>query len=130
MSIPNLKSNHIGKKIERIRELKGMKQEALAAKVGLSQQTISKIEQSETIDDDKLERIAEALEITADAIKNFNAEAAVNIIANTVNNHDNSSLVNYYPTFNPIDKIVELYDKLLKEKDEIIEMYKKQQKAS
>lgn len=130
MSVPNLKSNHIGKKIERIRELKGMKQEALAAKVGLSQQTISKIEQSETIDDDKLERIAEALEITADAIKNFNEEAAVNIIANTVNNHDNSSLVNYYPTFNPIDKIVELYDKLLKEKDEIIELYKKQQKAS
>lgn len=32
--------------------------------------------------------------------------------------------------FSSTEKIVELYERLLKEKDEVIEMYKKQQKAS
>jgi transcriptional regulator with XRE-family HTH domain len=47
---------HIGRKIGRIRELRGMKQEALAAELGISQQAISKIEQSADIDDSALER--------------------------------------------------------------------------
>jgi len=35
--------NHIGRKISRIRELRDMKQEALAQAVGMSQQAISMI---------------------------------------------------------------------------------------
>ncbi|MDR3697699.1 helix-turn-helix transcriptional regulator [Mucilaginibacter sp.] len=50
---------HIGRKIGRIRELKGIKQEVLAAELGVSQQSISRIEQSETIEDDKLKQIAQ-----------------------------------------------------------------------
>jgi transcriptional regulator with XRE-family HTH domain len=46
---------HLGRKISRIRELRGMKQETLAAALGVSQQAISKLEQSEYIDDEKLE---------------------------------------------------------------------------
>ena len=41
--------NHIGRKISRIRELRGMKQEALAAALGVSQQAVSTIENSENI---------------------------------------------------------------------------------
>jgi transcriptional regulator with XRE-family HTH domain len=37
---------HIGRKISKIRELRGMKQEYLAAELGISQQMVSKIEQS------------------------------------------------------------------------------------
>jgi transcriptional regulator with XRE-family HTH domain len=44
----------IGRKISRIRELRDMKQDALAQAMGISQQTISLIENSETIDEDKL----------------------------------------------------------------------------
>ena len=33
------KTNHIGRKIARIRELRGMKQDALAEALGVSQQT-------------------------------------------------------------------------------------------
>ena len=40
---------HIGRKISRIRELRGIKQEVLAAELGLNQQAISKIENSATI---------------------------------------------------------------------------------
>lgn len=137
MSIPDTKAKHIGKKIERIREIKGMKQETLASMIGVSQQTISRIEQSEEIDDEKLKQIADALEVPVDAIKGFNEEAAVNIIANNYNGTDNSSAVNFQCHFNPIDKLIELvdenrklYERLLKEKDDIIEMYKTKQKAS
>ena len=47
-------NTHIGRKISRIRELRGIKQEALAAELKVSQQTISRLEQSETIEDEVL----------------------------------------------------------------------------
>mgnify|MGYP001352078519 CR=1 FL=1 len=37
------KTSHIGRKISRIRELRGMKQEALAAELGISQQSVSNL---------------------------------------------------------------------------------------
>jgi len=101
---------HIGRKISKIRELRGMKQETLAAELGISQQAISKIEQSAEVEDEALERIAKVLGLPAEAIKKFNEEAVINIIASTVNNHDQSASVFFNPTFNPIEKIIELYD--------------------
>lgn len=120
---------HIGKKISRIRELRGMKQEVLAAELGISQQAVSKIEQSAEVEEGALEKIAKVLGVTTEAIKNFSEEAVFNIIGNTYNNtsSDNSTLiassVNYQPTFNTIEKIVELYERLLqseREKNEIL----------
>ncbi|WP_394776075.1 helix-turn-helix domain-containing protein [Flavobacterium sp.] len=117
------KPNHIGRKISRIRELRDMKQEALAQALGTNQQAISAIENSETIDDEKLIEIAKVLGVTVEAIKNFSEEAIFNIIGNTINNHDNASMnsnVQYQPTFNPLDKVVELYERLVQvEKDKI-----------
>lgn len=107
-NIPDTKV-HLGRKIKRIREIKGLKQEALAILMGESQQTVSKLEQLEDIDDDRLQKIATALEVSVDAIKNFSEEAAINIISSTL--HDNAGSVNY--NFNPVEKIVELYERLL-----------------
>jgi len=91
-----------------------MKQEALAAELGISQQAVSKIEQSADVEDLSLEKIAVALGVSVDAIKNFNEEAVFNYF-NTFN--DSSSGFNYHCTFNPIEKIVELYN----EKVELLE---------
>ena len=103
---------HIGRKISKIRELRGMKQEALAALLGISQQAISKIEQSEDVEDLALDKIAIALGVTTEAIKNFSEDAVLNIINNTFTSHDTSTLnaINFQPSFNPMDKIVELYN--------------------
>lgn len=105
-------STHIGRKISRIRELRGIKQEALAGELGVSQQTVSRLEQSEVIEDEILEKVAKILGVSVEGIKNFNDEAVLNIISNTFNSHDTSTLnaINYQPSFNPIDKIVQLYD--------------------
>lgn len=118
------KPKHIGRNISRIRELRGMKQEALAIAIGISQQSISNIEGSEIVDDEKLQKIAEVLGVSAEAIKNFSDEAVLNIIGNTL--HDGSFINGnaYNCTFNPLDKVVELYERLVlaeKEKVEYLE---------
>jgi transcriptional regulator with XRE-family HTH domain len=121
-------TNHIGRKIRRIRELRDMKQEALAEALGTNQQAISTLENSETIDEAKLIEVAKALGVTADAIKNFSEEAAINYF-NTFNETVSSSNFGGHNncTFNPLDKLMEvveenkkLYERLLQaEKDKL-----------
>lgn len=121
---------HIGRKISRIRELRGMKQETLATELGISQQAISKLEQSEEIEDNTLEKVAKVLGVSVEAIKNYSDEAVFNIISNTFHNtsSDNSTLIasslNYQPTFNTIEKIVDLYERLLASEREKVEILK------
>ena len=112
---------HIGRKISRIRELRGMKQETLAQELGISQQAVSKLEQSEQVEDEKLEFVAKALGVSAEVIKNFNEEATLNVIQNNYDNAQNN--INYQ--FNPIEKIIELYDALLKSEREKVELMQK-----
>jgi len=124
---------HQGRNIKRFREMPGIKQDALAWELGglafseRSQQKISLLEQRETIEDNILKQIAEVLKLPVEAIQNFDEEQAVNIIANTF--HDTQGLVNYNPTFinNPLEEIrklheekMALYERMLKEKDEMI----------
>ena len=123
-----IKPNHIGRKISRIRELRDMKQEALAQALGTSQQTVSAIENSETIDDEKLAEVAKALGVTVEAIKSFSEDNMINYFNNF---HDtsinNGHFGNNHCTFNPLDKLIEtfhekekLYERLLQaEKDKI-----------
>ena len=98
----------IGRKIGRNRELRGMKQEALAAELVISQKAISKIEQSADVDDESLQKIAKVLGVSADAIKQYSDEATISFIANTYN--DNAASYGHYFNFSPIDKIVTLYE--------------------
>ncbi|GAC1307040.1 MAG: helix-turn-helix transcriptional regulator [Mucilaginibacter sp.] len=101
-----------------------MKQETLASLMGVSQQSISKIEQSAEVEDLALEKIATALGVTADAIKNFTEEAALNYF-NTFNDNSTGAFNNFNCTFNPIDKVVELYERLLQSEREKVELLKK-----
>ena len=124
------KPNHIGRKISRIRELRDMKREALAQAMGISQQTISAIENSEAIEEERLIEVAKALGVTVEAIKNFSEEAAINYFNNIHDNdfsHSNGAIHANNCSFNPLDKLMEaveenknLYERLLQaEKDKI-----------
>jgi transcriptional regulator with XRE-family HTH domain len=111
------KPKHIGRNISRIRELREMKQEALAIAMGVSQQTVSNMENSETIEDEKLLEVAKALGVSAEGIKQFSEEAVFNYFNNF---NDQSSGFNTNCTFNPLDKVVELYERLVQaEKDKV-----------
>jgi len=117
------KPRHIGRNISRIRELRDMKQEALAQAIGVSQQTISTIEGSESIDDEKLKSIAEALGVTPEVIKNFSEDAVFNIIGNTYNDNA-SSAINLGCTFNPFDKLLEAFEENKKLYERLVEAEK------
>lgn len=115
---------HEGRNVKRIREILGIKQDALAAELGLSQQAISALEQKEALDKDMLEKVAKALKVSPEAIKSFNEETTINFISSTFNHHDNSSVYGHY-TFNPVEKVVELYEALLKSEREKIVLLEK-----
>ena len=113
-TIPNQKVHH-GRNVKRLRDILGIKQEHLAFELNLSQQTISNLEAKEVIDNETLSKIASIFKVPVDAIKNMTEESTHNYI-NTF--YDNSqqggfNTHNVSCTFNPIDKVVELYERLL-----------------
>lgn len=121
------KTIHEGRNVKRIREILGIKQDALALELGLSQQAISALEQKEALDKEMIEKIAKVLKVTPESIKTFSEESVINIISNTFTSNDTSTLhaVNYYPTFNALEKVIELYNALLKSEREKIALLEK-----
>jgi transcriptional regulator with XRE-family HTH domain len=123
---------HEGRNVKRIREMLGIKQEALAIDLDMSQQNVSRIEEREALEPELLERIAGILKVPADAIKHFSEEAAINVISNTFQDFRDNAIANAnHCTFNPLDKMVELYERMLqleREKTELMERLVKEMK--
>ncbi|SEJ30455.1 Helix-turn-helix domain-containing protein [Dyadobacter sp. SG02] len=120
---------HEGRNVKRFREMLGIKQDFLAFELGSdwNQQRISLLEQREKIDSDILEQVSAILKIPVEALRNFDEEKAVNVISNTFNDSSMLNAVNNNPTFHPIDKLLQLheekialYERMLKEKDEMM----------
>lgn len=123
---------HIGRNLQRIRVYLGMKQEALAADLGVNQQVISKIEKQEEIEEGFLKRIAEVLGISEEVIKDFDVEKTIFNINH--HNYKDANISEGATTYaivqqiNPLEKIVELYERLLKSEQDKIEILKKYMK--
>lgn len=127
-----------------IRIGRNMTQEYLAVLTGMSQSKISALELQDEIDDETLNKLAAALEVPVDFLKNFEMEEAISSYNANHNdtyeiNQTNSDSAtgnevirqkdvvqqkivekeenNYYP----LDKVTELYERLLKEKEQQIE---------
>jgi transcriptional regulator with XRE-family HTH domain len=132
------KNIHQGRNVKRFREMLGLKQEALALELGddWSQKRISLLESKEVIEPEVLTQIAKALKVPEEAIKNFDEEKAIYNIQNnyegSILNHSSNYQFNNNCTFNPIEKIVSLYDekvalleRLLESEKEKVELLKK-----
>jgi len=109
---------HHGNNVRRLRQILNIKQDTIATELNISQQSWSLLEKKEIIEDETLEKISKVLGIPADVIKNFNEESAVNIIVSTFIANDTSSPCVYQQNNNPIEKITELYERLLKSEQE------------
>jgi len=120
---------HQGRNVKRFREMLGIKQEALAFDLGndWNQKKISMLEQKDVIEDDILNQISNSLKIPVEAFQNFDEEQAVNLIS--CNFSDNAMFNNRIEVFNnnPIEEIkklheekIALYERMLKEKDEMM----------
>lgn len=127
--MPNNKI-HEGHNVRRFREMRNMKQDALAFELGddWNQKKISLLEAKETIDPPILKQIATALNLPVEAFQNLDEEQAVNIIANTFTDFkEGASAINIHPIFNPIEAILKmhdekmaLYERMLKANEEMI----------
>ena len=133
-----LKNTHHGHAIKRFRHTLGIKQEALAAEMRLSQALISTYEQRKVLNDDVIERFAKALNVAPELIKDLEEDPVTLIIENNtfeegsianisnVSEGNNSTITN-----NPLEQILELskektalYERMLeleKEKSALLE---------
>ena len=110
---------HLGRNVQRVREIVGVKQTALAEACGWSQQQMSKLENSEFIDEGTLDIIASQLGVSAEFIKNFREELAIYNIQsyNTFNDHAINSSQHNKPEieYNSNDQLVKLLEKFIEE---------------
>lgn len=113
---------NIGQNIRRIREIKHLKQEAVADALGMSVTAYGNIERGDAdVNFSRLGEIAKALDVTEEDIVTFGST----VYNNTFNNQDNTVVSGQQGTTHidtnnvyTIDK--EVFDKLIKDKDDEI----------
>lgn len=124
-SFSSAEEGHQGRNAQRIRVYLGIKQEVLAQELGLSQPQISVIEKQPVIEESLLLRIANVLGVNPELIKKFNVDRAIYNISHykdsTIHGSNNGSGT-ANQQFNPIDKVVELYERLLTSEREKLEL--------
>lgn len=138
------KNTHHGHAIKRFRHTLGIKQDTLAAELGISQTLVSNYEQKTVIEDDMIEKFAKALSISPALIKELEEDPVTVIVENNTfeqgcigniaayNNIERLENIN-----NPIEQIMELckekqelYERMLeleKEKNALLERLLKKQ---
>ena len=111
-------SKHLGRKISGIRRLVGLSQSALGEKLGITKQAVSKLEQSEKIDDKRIKEVAGALGVTEEGLKKFKDES---VIYNTINFYENcgvktenviANIENFHQT--QVEKLGKVFEELIK----------------
>jgi len=114
---------HIGENIRAIRQLKGMKQEVFAQKLGVAQQNISKMEKKAKVSPKKLEEAAQILGVTVETVKKFNEKAVFN---SNIAFEQNSGQTNH---INSTKEIIEYFKDELSKKDAEIKELKDKYEA-
>ncbi|MFT4152357.1 helix-turn-helix domain-containing protein [Parafilimonas sp.] len=125
-SVEVLEENHQGRNAQRIRIYFGIKQEVLAKELDISQSQLSLIEHQPVIEESMLNKLSQALGVSPDIIKKFDVARAIYNINNyrdTTINGSNSGSGTAHQHLNPIDKVVELYERLLNSEREKLELY-------
>tara|TARA_R110002050_G_scaffold282830_1_gene430916 strand:- start:1971 stop:2405 length:435 start_codon:yes stop_codon:yes gene_type:complete len=137
-----LRNSHHGHAIKRIRHTMGIKQDALAIDLGISQAQISNYEHKKVIDEEMLEKFAKVLNVAPDVIKELEEDPVTFIIENnTIEKGGMAGIYNLGCIHNnpdPVDRIIELakektalYERMLeleKEKNALLEKLLKERK--
>ena len=104
----------------------------MAERLDISQSAYSKLEKESNISDEKLQQIAEALEVKPEDIMAFDSQKYFNSVGNVEgNNSGNSNSIIIEKGVEEIELIKKLYDdkitlmeELMKQKDKELEKYK------
>ncbi|WP_335967329.1 helix-turn-helix transcriptional regulator [Galbibacter sp. PAP.153] len=115
-TIANTLVLHRGRKIERVRRLRGWTQSDLGDRMNITKQAVSKLEQSENISDEKLKDVAVALGVTFEGLRDFSEEK---VLYNTNNFYENSGVsatniaANIETINNPLKETIEMFERQL-----------------
>lgn len=141
-TVTEKKNIHHGNNVRLARAWKKITQDDLADRLNIYQSEVSKIESQEEIEDKTLEKISKALNVPVDFLKEFEPEAAMQsfIVSSnevTINNNEDSkaetnlqkNVTEHFETKSvvnePVDKVSELYERLLEKEREIAELKSK-----
>lgn len=107
------RNTHHGHAIKRYRHTLGIKQEALAANMGISQSLVSLYEKKRVIEDDMVNKFAKALNVAPELIKELEEDPVTVIIENNTFEKGSISNItsgseNFGNIYNPIEEILEL----------------------
>jgi transcriptional regulator with XRE-family HTH domain len=109
----------IGHKIRNIRELKNLTQDYMAETLDISQSAYSKLEKESNISDEKLQQIADALEVKPEDIMAFDSQKYFNNVGNVEG--DNSNSYNESIVIGLTTEEMELIKKLYEDKISLLE---------
>ena len=110
--------SHIGNNIARLRGFRQIPQKEMASKLQIAQQTYSILETKSEIDEEMLERIAIVLDFPIQAIKELDSHSVLSV------NQQGGNAGSIFYQYNPNEKMIELYERMIKERDENIETLK------
>ena len=119
-----VKEVHHGRTVKRFRVFFGVKQDILADNIQVSQQTVSRYELQEVLNDDVLNKIAKALHIPVEWIKDFDEEMFVQIISNAYNQQSTESQNSMTEKIRIYEEQLTLYKCLLKVEQDNNELLK------
>lgn len=121
------KNTHHGHAVKRFRHTLGIKQDAMAADLGISQAIVSMYESKKVIEDEMIEKFAKILKVDPQLIKDLEEDPVTVIIENNnyENNKDTAIATGYIAgdnivNNNPVEKIAELFERLLEKEQEKI----------
>ena len=126
------KALHIGRKIERVRRLRGMTQADLGDILGVTKQAVSKMEQTEQMEDERIKQVAEALGVTEEGLKKFTEETVLYYTNNFYENSNatatNIGTVSSIENINhfSMEQAIKLFEELIKIEREKFESLKKE----
>lgn len=130
-------NSHMGVKVGGVRRLVGITQKDLADRLGVTKQAISKLEQTENIDDERLGKVAIALGVSIEGLKNFKTENALYYTNNFYENcgvtASNGGMiatgrVEHVHQFS-IEQVMKLFEELLKMEREKFQEIKDDKKS-
>lgn len=122
---------HVGNNIARLRGFRLLTQKDMASKLGITQQEYSRLESKARLEDEQMERIAEALDFPIEMIKELESTGLLNI-------HNSGSITeSVFVQYNTDSKVAELYERMmenyekrLNEKDQVIKMLQELHKSA
>lgn len=82
---------HMGHNLRRLRQMKGLTLEKMENLVEMSQKSIVEIEKTKKLDDEMLEKFAQALEVSVETIKEMKEETSPIVMENHDNTYNNDT---------------------------------------